>query len=619
MRAHAPRIRFLPVLFALPGLLCATPSETRSQGMESPEVSGELRRWHPVTLSFVGPHVDEADSTNPFRDFRLQVTFRHPASRGEVVVPGYFAADGAAAETGATGGDRWRVHFTPPEVGEWLFTASFRTGTDVAMELDPVAGAGTGFDGASGRLRVAETDAAGRDFRARGMLRYVGERYLRFDSGEWFLKGGADSPETLLAYVDFDGTASLAPPGVARQGEAVTAGLKQYEPHLRDWRPGDPDWRGERGRGLIGALNYLAAKGMNAISFLTMNVEGDGGNVWPWTAPDQRDRYDVSKLAQWERVFAHADSIGLHLHFKTQETENDLLLDGGELGPERKLYYRELVARFGHHLALNWNLGEENDIGEELEDPEQTRIRAYTRYLRDLDPYDHPIVIHTYPDRQAEVYEPLLGDRSELTGVSLQTHFDRVYPDTRRWLEASRRAGKPWVVANDEQGPAGVGVMPDGEGNNHAEIRRHTLWGNLMAGGAGVEYYFGYQFPHNDLNAEDLRSRDRMWDQTRHALTFFREHLPFPEMEAQDGLSDPRNYVFAAPGEIYAVYVPGGAETRLELPATGSFRVEWFDPRGGGELRAGSVEGVRGGGSVSIGAPPEAPEEDWVALIRRAR
>ena len=35
-------------------------------------------------------------------------------------------------------------------------------------------------------------------------------------------------------------------------------------------------------------------------------------------------------------------------------------LDGGKLGIERKLYCRELIARFGHALALNWNIGEEN-------------------------------------------------------------------------------------------------------------------------------------------------------------------------------------------------------------------------------------------------------------------
>ena len=33
-----------------------------------------------------------------------------------------------------------------------------------------------------------------------------------------------------------------------------------------------------------------------------------------------------------------------------------------------------------------------------------------------------------------------------------------------------------------------------------------------MAGGAGVEYYFGYSLPENDLLCEDFRSRDRSWD-----------------------------------------------------------------------------------------------------------
>ena len=36
-------------------------------------------------------------------------------------------------------------------------------------------------------------------------------------------------------------------------------------------------------------------------------------------------------------------------------------MDAGELGPERRLYYRELIARFAHHLGFYWNVGEEND------------------------------------------------------------------------------------------------------------------------------------------------------------------------------------------------------------------------------------------------------------------
>ena len=41
------------------------------------------------------------------------------------------------------------------------------------------------------------------------------------------------------------------------------------------------------------------------------------------------------------------------------------------------------------------------------------------RYLRAMDPYDHRLVVHTYPDQQDKVYIPLLGEGSPFTGASL--------------------------------------------------------------------------------------------------------------------------------------------------------------------------------------------------------
>ena len=598
----------------------AQPATTEAADTNSATLSGELRRWHSLTLSFDGPESGEEERPNPFLDFRLRVTFAHQATSDTLFVPGYFAADGNAAETGAASGNQWRVHFTPHKTGSWTYLASFRTGPDVAISLDPMEGQPVAFDGAKGSFEVVETNKKGRDHRARGLLRYVGTRYLRFDDGSYFVKGGADSPENLLAYVDFDGTYSLAVPGQQRTGEAPTSPLHGYEPHRQDWNSGDPSWRGNRGRNLVGALNYLAGKGANAFSFLTMNVEGDGEDVWPWIAPDVRDRFDVSKLAQWEIIFTHADSLGLFLHFKTQETENDLLLDNGDLGPVRMLYYRELVARFAHHHALNWNLGEENDIWEELGDPTQERLKSYIRYLHALDPYDHPVVVHTYPGQQEEVYTPLLGEGPGLDGVSIQTDYDQVHDETLRWVKASAAAGRPWVVANDEQGHYTVGVMPDGPDSNRDVIRQRTLWGNLMAGGGGVEYYFGYEFPHNDLNAEDWRSRDGVWDDVRHALAFFNEHLPFWKMEPADSLAfGPEAYVLTSESSgAYAVYLPAGGRPELHLPADGArYAVRWYDPRTGGALNTGTISEVTGNGQVALGDSPGDPDADWLVLVRR--
>ena len=50
---------------------------------------------------------------------------------------------------------------------------------------------------------------------------------------------------------------------------------------------------------------------------------------------------------------------------------------------------------FAHHLALNWNLGEENTNT-------TARNGSHRRYFHSLDPYDHNIVVHTF-SRPAEL------------------------------------------------------------------------------------------------------------------------------------------------------------------------------------------------------------------------
>ena len=552
-------------------------------------VSGELKAWHRVTLSFQGPRTREGASPNPFRDVRLTVTFAKGTRR--VAVPGYYAADGRAADTGATSGSTWRAHFAPDEAGEWTYAASFRTGSNIAIDPSPAAGRPLAFDGARGTFRVAPTDKTGRDHRAKGLLRYVGNHYLRFAAtGEWFLKGGADSPENFLAYAGFDQT----PP------------THRYLPHVSDWRPADPTWRGGKGKGILGALNYLASTAMNSVYMLTMNVGGDGKDVWPWTRPTQHTRFDCSKLDQWEIVFCHMDRLGLMLHLITQETENDQLLDGGSLGLHRKLYYRELVARFAHHLALTWNLGEEN-----TNTPAQRE--DFARFIRALDPYDHPIVCHTFPGRYDQAYAPLLGC-PHFEGPSLQTND--THRQTIRWVDRSADAGRKWVVCLDEIGPANTGVKPDSHDPAHDAVRTRHLWGNLMAGGAGCEWYFGYKFAHNDLTCEDWRSREQMWRQTRVALDFFRRHLPFAQMRHADALVSGNAWCFAKPGHVYAVYLPNGGTTTLDLGKIAApYRVRWLDPRNGGPLQAGSLATIRGPGATAIGLPPRDPQRDWVALV----
>ncbi len=572
-------------------------------------VTGDLRQWTPLTVSFEGPETAEDATPNPFLDYRLDVTFTHAESGESFTVPGYFAADGDAAETSAKAGKLWRVRFTPPSPGEWSYQASFRTGENVALSDDAAAGEAGSIDGAAGTLTVAVADQTTNGFYGKGFLRAIGGRYFQFSDGDYFLKGGADSPENFLGYFEFDDTYDSG----KHEGIDTDAAdfIHRYEPHAGDWKAGDPSWQGGKGKNIIGALNYLASEQMNSVYFLTYNVDGgDGRDTWMWTGPEERHRFDVSKLAQWEIVFEHMDRLGIMLHVITHETENDEKLGGdGGLNDTRKLYFRELVSRFAHHPAIVWNLGEENDM------TDADRLDN-ANYIRSIDPYDHPITVHTHNRKALTFYDGLLG-KAPFDATSIQGEMQDANHETIELVRRSAEAGRPWAIFHDEQTPAGVGAMPDKDDPDHNLPRKGELWGNLMGGGSGVEWYFGYKYDHMDLSAEDWRSRDILWDQTRYALEFFHQHLPFWEMNADNSLASTEGaYVLAKPGEIYAVFLPEGGETELTL-AEGSYSVAWYDPRGGGALQVGTVETVEGPGAQSLGAPPADADKDWAVLVKK--
>ncbi len=581
------------------------------------QIKGELKKWHKVTLAFEGPTCSETDDYNPFFNYRLNVTFRHAASGKSYLVPGYFAADGKAGETGATSGNIWKVHFTPDETGEWTYQVSFKKGNWVAVRpRTKGVPSGEFMDETEGSFSIRESDKQGRDFRAHGRLQFVGEGYLRFaETGQYFFKCGPDAPENLLSYYAFDGD-------FAEDGHKDQL-VKRWEAHRQDWQEGDPTWRDGRGKEIIGAMNYLASKGMNSVSFLTNNIIGDDQNVFPYIDYDTHDRFDCSKLDQWETLFTHAQQIGLFLHFKTLEAENQGLLDHGGIGGQTKLYYRELVARFGHHLALNWNLCEE--VGDWWQFDKQPSIpwdiperRSLTEYLYSIDPYHHHMVIHN-----GNWYDPMYGDQSKLTGASLQTSkpdFRQVHPQVARVIREAQAAGKVWAVACDEPGDAVHSLLPDEENPEHFNARTNGLWGAMLAGAWGTEWYFGYKHPHSDLTCEDYRSRDKFWDMGRYCIEFFqKQELPVAEMAVKDGLiSSEGDYCYAKEGETYVILLKKGGQSQLDLRGhEGDYTVSWYNPRKGGGLLPGTVKETQGGAEVSLGLPPNQQDQDWVVLVER--
>jgi hypothetical protein len=584
------------------------------------KIEGELLKWHKVTFVINGPETAVWAKENPFLDYKLEATFTNGTK--SVTVPGFFAADGNAAETSADDGKVWKIHFCPYAAGTWNYKISFRKGKDIVVKKGDAVGEPVAGDGMEGSFEVVESDKTGNDFRAKGRIINGGKGYFKFqDSDEIWIKNGTDSPENFLAYADFDQTSRFSLKTEVREGEAdPKKDLHKYEPHVADWKSGDPTWQNGKGKGIIGALNYLNSVGVNSVYMLTLNILGDGKDVWPYTDHNERYRFDCSKLDQWEVVFDHAEKLGIMLHFVLQETENECLLDNGYTDVQRKLYLRELVARFGHHLAVTWNIGEENGpAGFSPIGQTDQQKKDMMNYLKLINPYPSVVVVHTHSDdkHQDEYLNPMLGFEN-IDGPSMQIgNPARVNERISKWVQESAKSGNRWLVNLDEIGPHWKGVMPDSHDALHDTVRQDCLCGALLAGGAGVEWYFGYRYPQTDLTCEDFRSRDNWWKQSAIATKFVQQ-FPLEEMQPNSSLINVKGaFCLEKPGEICLVYLPAGTQNaKISLPGDKTFTVKWFNPRDGGEMQDGTVTTVQGKGFQNIGNPPADLDKDWVVMVR---
>ena len=569
---------------------------------QAPVVSGELRQFHKVTLEYTSAaSYNESNGDALYFDIRLDVTFTSPTGKVDVV-PGYFAADGNAANSGATSGNKWHVNFTPKEIGEYDFTTSFRTGSDVAINSSPTAGITFDFHGEAGSFTIAPTNKAGVDFRGKGVLEYVGEHFMQWTNGEYFLEVGADSPEVFLEYNDFDNTPNSSG--------------RTYATHVSDWNTGDPLWKSTEGKGIIGVVNYLSQSGMNVNYFLTMNSFGDGENAYPWTGNNTTNQYDVSKLAQWEIVFDHMMKMGVMPEFVLSEQENQSLFEANDGLPNtgfanaRKLYYREMVARFGYLNATVWNIGEEanwQSSGANGRALTPAQILTFASYLDNLLWDNELVVSHNGPSTDDSIFGDLLGD-GNYKGISFQGNYANIthgHDAILGWIEDSATNGVPWVVRYSEPFVSATTTQDT--------WRKNSLWASLTAGAAGIQYYDG---GGRDLTTQDYNTLAPYFSAMKYAKDFFEDNnIPFNEMSNNDaGTSN--GWMLSKTNQVAVVYLPDGGSSNVNAGTSGTFTVKWYDPRNGGSLQNGSVTSITADGSAkSIGNAPNNTTSDWVVLL----
>jgi hypothetical protein len=472
---------------------------------------------------------------------QVDVTFTGPDGR-IYLVPAFF--DGNQA--GGGDGDLWRVRFAPDSPGDWTFTAR-----SSAANAGTIQGA---FTVTAPEDCPGDSPGALPDFSCLGRLEYAGGHYLRFSNGEYWVKGGIDDPENFL-------------------GEAFG------------------DWNAKKS-----AIDYLSSKGANSVYIVLNNIDGDNNDTWPWVgntpaeAKANSNQFDGARLQLWEDFFTYVQDRGIVLHLVLND-------DSAWSGYDHNLYYREMIARFGHHPALIWNIGEEAD-----EIYSQSEQIALASQLQSLDPYNHPVTVHRKPTW------PFLGNPNfDLTSIQpgngaadfSTVNLGNLYRIVEQHRAGSLSSGHPIPVMIDET-PRVTRVDPAVQ----LKMRSKVLYAVYLAGGNYEMHFFDNHGQGGTISIQDLGP---LLEDMRAARQFI-ESLPFVEMQpCNQILSGPDRYCFGRPGIEYAVYSPGGS-IELDLSGiTGTFNVAWYNPRTG--QTEGGAGMVTGGQRVSL-SPPD--NQDWV-------
>jgi hypothetical protein len=143
------------------------------------------------------------------------------------------------------------------------------------------------------------------------------------------------------------------------------------------------------------------------------------------------------------------------------------------------------------------------------------------------------------------------------------------------------------------------------------KMRSKVLYPIYLAGGNYEMHFYDAYGQAGSLSIEDLSP---MLEDMRRARQFV-ETLPFFDMKPCEDLltSSSTNYCFGKPGFVYAFYMSEGGSLSVDLTNVfGTYGLQWFNPRTGERIIAGSTAG----GVLRTFTAPD--NRDWALRLTRS-
>jgi hypothetical protein len=531
-------------------------------------MSAKLHATQNLPLEFSLREAGQHDDA--FNELEVDVLFEHE-SGGKWKVPAYWAGDG-----------EWRVRFSPPTHGEYEFASVCSDGTD------------EGLNGRGGEIHTAQ---------------YAGDNPL-LQHG--FLRIGEDGRH----FEHADGTPFFW------LGDTWWMGLC----HRISW----PD-----------EFQLLAAD-RRALGFTVIQIIA---GLYPDMPPfDERGANEVGY--PWEREYlrinpSYFDMADLRIQWLARSGLVPCIVGCWGyflpwMGVERmKKHWRNLVARYGAYPVV-WCLAGEatmpyylSETKEEDRDAQKKGWTEIAEYVREVDPFRHPVTIHPTNIGRDQVEDPSLLDFDMLqTG-----HSDR--KSVANHLRSIRES-----MGREPRMPVLVGEVCY-EGILEAcrpEIQRYMFWSAMLEGTAGHTYGangiwqlnrkerpfgpspHGFSWGNTPWDIAYRLPGSRHLAQGKRILEGVRWWMLEPHPEWVDAPwskdDDLKPLAAGIPGELRVVYLPNSRQVVLtDLEPDSAWESAYIDPKDGKVYEIGVV---RADAEGRWQTPNSSIFQDWVLTMTRS-
>jgi hypothetical protein len=297
-----------------------------------------------------------------------------------------------------------------------------------------------------------------------------------------------------------------------------------------------------------------------------------------------------------------------------------------------KRHWRYLIARYGAYPVV-WILA--GEIADETKWGEGPWAEV-AKYVREIDPYKHPLSCHTGQGRRGAVADVCLIDYDMVGG----NHDEReAIANGTLAILTSACAKKPAMPVLCGE-TCYEGHMQQGFG----DVQRHIFWRNMLSGAAGHTYgsagiwHAGVEGDHGNWGAWDRQPYD--WTTWKEGMNYpgstqlgigkkLLEQYPWSRFEPHPEWVEDGCFAAGIPGEVRIIYMPrrdiynwnGLAVKNLEPDV--DWHVYYFDPATGrrfdqGTIKATAKAGDKDAKPVSFKNNVPSPQ-DWVLVMEKKK